>query len=609
MNISKQDTLKLAQIVREETGNHVQERNFPMLESRIRSRIFKLGLKSMEDYWLHFNANETRERAAIQSLMTTHYTFFFREFVHFELLESWIENSIELIKKRYKENGQPLKVWSAACSRGQEVYSLAMFLSVKLQKKHGVPYKILGTDLDAESVEVAKKGVYPLKEVMTIPREYLPIHWKKDKDGSGETASATQDILDHVEFKSANLLEPQSWGLDSKFDVIFCRNVFIYFSEDNVKKIAQSLMNQLSDNGIFISGVSEPMRFSGWAWPALGPSCYIKSVNPPKEVAAPQASATELKKKLKVLCVDDSQTIHLLMKKIFAQDSKWDSIDSAFNGREAREKLDKKKYDLVTLDIHMPEVSGIEFLERLYKKDQDPPVLVVSSVNRMDTELAVKAVSLGALDYVEKPAMNKLQICADEILNKANSAVKGKSKVETKVITEFITNKTNVVPDASQCVRVVFVDSIEAESTKHVVLGQKNEYRSPSLVLVLKGDKVPHSAQTQISEWSNRKITICEAEQGAIKPNQIYLCTAGSYQFILPQLAQKTVSLQILSFQESEIRKSAAARKIQVLIDEALSAKTSEVERELGRKVDDVTPSTSFASLSFEYFSNIKKVA
>ncbi len=101
-SLSKVDIQKLAQIVRDETGIQVLEKNYSMLESRIRSHIIKLGLSSMEEYWSHFQANEKSERDLLQSLMTTHYTFFFREYAHFEVLEKWISEELPRLRERFE---------------------------------------------------------------------------------------------------------------------------------------------------------------------------------------------------------------------------------------------------------------------------------------------------------------------------------------------------------------------------------------------------------------------------------------------------------------------------------------------------------------------------
>ncbi|MCX6124506.1 MAG: hypothetical protein NTV34_07120 [Proteobacteria bacterium] len=346
ITITNEDLSRLVRIISDLTGNNVQERNHPMVRSRMINRISKLGLASMEDYWTFYEDNAIDERAALQGLMTTHHTFFFREYAHFEALESWInENSLRL-KKRFNATKAPLRVWSAACSRGQEVYSLAMFLEFILVQRHGIPYKILGTDIDAASVDFARNGVYPIKEVNTIPTQYLSGYWKRGTGSIKEFAAAHPRLRENTEFTTMNLLAIKTAAV--KFDVIFARNVFIYFTEENVQKIALGLKENMADHGFFASGLSEPLRFDGWDLPSPSPSCYVKipvdqkmqsqaSISP----TATPSSLTTMPESLlyKVLCVDDSPTIQSIMQKIFSSDPNCSGVVSAFNGIESSTQI------------------------------------------------------------------------------------------------------------------------------------------------------------------------------------------------------------------------------------------------------------------------------
>ncbi|RYZ69089.1 MAG: response regulator [Proteobacteria bacterium] len=532
--ISPGDIVKLAQVVREETGNQVVEKNFSMLESRIRSHLLKLGIKSMSDYWEHFRLNEVAERAIIQGLMTTHYTFFFREFAHFEAVERWIEQEAPRLKARYFANKQPVRIWSAACSRGQEIYSLAIFLEINLLKKQGIPFELIGTDIDAESVSYAKNGVYAIKEVNTIPQVYLKGFWRRGTGSIQDFAAVHPSIKEKARFESLNLLELPKWSNTYKFDVIFCRNVFIYFSEDNVRKISLDLVQRLDPKGLFISGMSEPLRFKEWDLVSVGPSCYRRAAAVEANTAltvtghslaarAPSTVSERITERYRVLCVDDSKTIQTLIKNIFAQDPACERVEFALNGREAREKLDAGKYDLITLDIHMPEVNGIEFLEHLYKRRSDPPVLMVSSVNRTDLELATKSLSLGAFDYVEKPAMNNLQKSTDEILTKTKMALRHRhvqEPIEVSSVSGFdasISQKI-VVPDASQCLRIIAASEDCTLQLEQILRGQRGEYRSPALLICWRNTPDAPPIEAQILKWTDRQIVLLRDETLPMKP-------------------------------------------------------------------------------------------
>lgn len=647
MTGTNSDLQKLAQIVREVTGNNIQEKNYSMLESRIRGHMMKIGIEDFEAYWKHFHANEKLEREVLQGLMTTHYTFFFREFVHFETLNTWIETNKTRLKSRYEKDKSPVRIWSAACSRGQEVYSLAMFLELNLFQKYQIPFEVVGTDIDPESVSIAKNGVYPIKEVNTIAQMYLHQFWKKGTGQVADFAAANKTLRARTSFDTANLLQLSDWKYQHKVDVIFCRNVFIYFTEENVKKITIDLLKRLDQDGLLVSGLSEPLRFKDIGIEAAGPSSYRKvgskssaaptipapavgktsspaptpmsaknpsvGITPTPLASLPQESFSE--PKYKVLCVDDSSTIQTLMKKIFSQDPNCVKIDTALNGQEARKMLDAGKYDVMTLDIHMPVMSGIEFLERAYNRRQDPPVIMVSSVNRTDIDLATRSISLGAFDYVEKPAMNNLQKCADEILIKVKMALRTKPEViaaaqPTVGSFDAEIGQKIVVPDASQCARIVMASEKSMRLLEYVVKGQAAEFRSPPLIILWKD---PGNGSVNLEKdlltWTSRAVVYVRDGNTYYRPNSVYIVPYNLAGPSLKAIKAKSHSLQVLDQDWVLLDPLKSASNLQVLLDETLTSQSSRFESFTGLRVSDITPATSFPSLSVEFFANLRKAA
>jgi chemotaxis protein methyltransferase CheR len=614
LDMKQTDFQRLAQIVREETGNKVQEKNYPMLESRLRNHILKLGFEDIGQYWDHFGLNEKAEREILKSMMTTHYTFFFREFVHFENLEKWIDTEAGRLKARYQQTKEPVRIWSAACSRGQEVYSLAMFLEQALVKKLGVPYEITGSDIDQNSVDIAKNGVYPIQEVNTIPQMYLTEHWRRGTGQIKDYAAVHPSLKAKTRFQALNLLEMNAFN--ETFDVIFCRNVFIYFTDADVKKIAMSLAGRLKPGGFFASGISEPIRFQEWPLKSVGPSVYRKVTGTAdvKEktatVAAAKANvpAPALAPTYRVLCVDDSPVIQKLIEKVYGGDPMCSQVEFAANGEEARKMLDSKKFDVITLDIHMPVCGGIEFLERLYNLKNDPPVLMVSSVNRTDIDLATKSISLGAFDYIEKPAMNKLAQSSAEILTKTQMALRAGKTVRATVTTGFDQSigQKIVVPDASQCARLVVANEQSLPQLEAIVRGQKAEYRSPALVIVHDNFQ---DLDKHILQFSPLSVTHYRGGKFTLHPNAIYLVDKANVEHIVDAFLEKSVSMQVLHDCGVDFSAFKKCRRLQLLVDESASTKIKNIEHSYGLKISDVTPATSFASLSLEYFAKLRKAA
>ncbi len=611
--LSRADLDRLAEIIREETGNQISEKNLSMVESRMRSYVERLKLDKMTAYWKHFTVNEIAERGNIAGLMTTHYTFFFREFLHFEVLKDWIQGNGPRLKGRFQESQVPLKIWSAACSRGQEVYSLALFLEEELVKKWNVPYHILGTDIDKDSANYGTNGVYPLKEINSIPRQYLGTYIKKGQGAVKEFGAMDPRIKDKVSFRAANLLSIPADIADQSMDVIFCRNVFIYFSEDQVQKIALNLERRLGPGGLFVTGVTEPMRFAGWNLETVGPSSYLKPWNGP--VVHKKIATVSAVKSYKVLVVDDSPTIQKLMKSVFSTDPLCQQIEYANNGREARKMLDTHSFDLITLDIHMPEVNGIEFLERLYQPKVDPPVLMISSVNRTDLDLASKSLRLGASDYVEKPSMNQIRKSTDEILMKVRRILDGPSSNPADVTDEKMNfdvqiGQKIVIPDASRCLRVINGSSLRWSQVKQVLESQKSEYRSPATMVVFSSSQEVDQALADYKSTAFRPLeNLVDNRNRLLRPNHFYFISEDQLRsFELNELTSQ-ISLQILvPFRESLLFLFKGA-SIQVLLDETLIETLKSLEATIRRKVSDVTPATSFSSLSAEYFANLRSVA
>jgi len=620
---SKQDLFRLAEVIARLTGNQVLDKHHAMIESRLKTHISKLGLSSLDEYWKYFDENEDVESIVLTGLMTTHYTFFFREYIHFEALEKWLEQNVSQLKTR-SANGVPskLRVWSAACSKGQEVYSLAMFLYDECLHKYGVDFEILATDIDPASVNFAQNGVYPLKEVNTIPQHYLSRFWKKGTGDIKDFAAVKPELRSRVRFDAINLLDlPKN---NEKFDLIFARNVFIYFSAENVQKISLDLVSRLSNFGALVSGVSEPLRFDGFTLDSLCPSFYVKSISA-KSSLIKDADKSQDKKvtepvvvhspsRYRVLCVDDSPTIQNLLKKIFAQDSECEEVKIANHGLEARALLDKEKFDIITLDIHMPVCGGIEFLEKYYRAHQDPPVLMISSVNRADLDLAAKAMSLGAFDYVEKPALNRLAQSIEEIHMKTHMALKVKKKGPVssvhalpKVDYNQLIAKKIVVPDASQSLRLLLVNLKVLNELSFILKLIQSELRSPPTLILCDALYLSQVEQACQGHSKGNPQVLSGTELPILKPDRVYFGGLDLLAQVAKSRNSHSLSLQILAPVKGDFNWLHKKPHAQVLVNENFENEILQTLRSEKLKESEITPATSFVSLSLEYFADLRK--
>ena len=451
---------EISRVISDITGVQLGEKQQPLVQGRLSKRMRDLKISDPLEYARYYNANETIEIGILVSLMTTHHTFFFREFQHFEYL---LKVSLPTIIKSHREKGlKTIRIWSAACSRGQEVYSISMFLKLHLpQLAPDMNYELVGSDICEESIAIAKNGVYNWDELRPVPSLYLQGNWSKGTGDIAQYVRAKDDLRKPTSFKLVNLIElekSQPFGPNpQKFDVIFCRNVFIYFSHPQIKAITEQLLKNLNPAGHLFVGLSESLNGMGLPIEWVGPSVYEQKKTDLKAKAKPAAAVLPMRsnaaapapagasakpapapasaysasmppgiqppvsKRLRVLCVDDSPTVLLLLKRILTSDKGFDIVGTASDGIEAAEKVKALKPDVMTLDIHMPRMTGVEFLEKHFKEIKTP-VVVVSSVPRDDATLAYKCLEYGASDYIEKPSAANLDKVEEELIFKLRVA-------------------------------------------------------------------------------------------------------------------------------------------------------------------------------------------
>lgn len=401
----------ISELVSEESGNILGPEQSSMVKNRIQKRMAQLGDLSVTEYLSHLTKNEKLEKKALISLLTTHHTFFFREYLHFEFLFNNLAKLDELAKAQCR----PVRILSAACSKGQEVYSLSMLLFQYQKKNPSFQFEIHGFDIDHESIKHAENGVYRYSEVKSIPQQYLEGNWKKGTGTITDFAKVKDHIKNKCKFWVGNLLDVKE-NISIRYDVIFCRNLFIYFKEDKVKELTTEMLPMLEDDGFFFSGLSESLTNFKLPLHMVAPSVYSKKkIELVKEV--------DTVNPYKILLVDDSESVIKLLKKVFDNDKNFEVVGTAKNGIEASEFLLTNKVDAMTLDIHMPTQDGISYL-RKNMSSMHPAVILVSDCDRDNDDSSKIALSLGAKDYVEKPQMANLEKYSQEIKNKIKMILK-----------------------------------------------------------------------------------------------------------------------------------------------------------------------------------------
>ena len=522
---------EVSRIVNKISGIQLGAKQVQMVHSRLTRRLLDLGLKKGTEYWQHFQKNSSTETAALVSLLTTHHTYFFREFSQFEYLEKTALP--HLIQSLRVKGEKKIRIWSAACSKGQEVYSLSMFLNYHLKQiAPDFSYEILGSDVDGESVKFAKNGVYQWNEVKEIPAIYLSSSWVRGTGDISEFVKAKGNLKDPCRFETINLfnLSPLK---NQKFDIIWCRNVFIYFTPAQIKELTGNMLNYLTDAGIFFVGLSE--NLSGLELPLtrLGPSIFGKEFKATKDAPSQRrilSVAPEIKaQNTRILCVDDSATVLTLLKKILTKESGFDVIATAQNGQEAAQILRTTKIDAMTLDIHMPVQNGVEYL-RQNMSATHPPVVIVSSVSREDSELGFKTLELGAKDYVEKPTLSNLNEKGDEIRTKLRCAIRTSSQSLTSASdADQLFSKRSVYEPGNSDIRIIVAGLGDVK--KVVALLSLFKGKQPCTFLLIHGsDSLLPATMDHLNQKSPRKFELIGRAPDQMRQDQFF---CGSFESLI----------------------------------------------------------------------------
>lgn len=252
------DFRALAEILHADSGIHLPDSKAALVYSRLAKRLRALGLKSFRDYVaLLSEPGETEERARLLMALTTNVTRFFREPHHFDhLVEQVLTPRADAVRR-----GAQLRMWSAACSTGQEPYSMALAVLSVWPDAANLDIKILATDIDASVVEIGRAGAYSAEAIDAIPAAFRNRWLEKDAQ-SARTWRVGADARALVSFKTLNLIS--AWPLKRPFDVIFCRNVVIYFEEATQTKLWSRFREQLAPDGRLYVGHSERVPDAGF---------------------------------------------------------------------------------------------------------------------------------------------------------------------------------------------------------------------------------------------------------------------------------------------------------------------------------------------------------
>jgi chemotaxis protein methyltransferase CheR len=244
-----------------------------MLESRLGKRLRALGMNSYKDYEEYlFNIKGMEiEIPHLIDAVTTNKTDFFREANHFEilynkLLPHWFARH---------DNKRVFSVWSAGCSSGEEPYTIAIVLNEFAEKNSGFRFSILGTDISNEILEKAQRAVYHEDRIDPVPNNLKKKYFLRSKDRKQKLVRVVPELRNQVAFRLLNFMDDFSFR--ETMDVIFCRNVVIYFEKPVQERLFQKFCEHLHPNGHIFIGHSETLAGMSLPLKQLSPTVYQKS--------------------------------------------------------------------------------------------------------------------------------------------------------------------------------------------------------------------------------------------------------------------------------------------------------------------------------------------
>jgi chemotaxis protein methyltransferase CheR len=257
---------KISDMVYRTAGINLKEGKEALVRSRLMKRLRFLGMNRVEDYIEFIDSDQgTGEVAALIDVMTTNKTSFFREVDHFHFLREQVLPGLNMPRVRF---------WSAACSSGEEPYTLAILLREHLPEVERKDVRILATDISRRMLDKALQAVYPQDVVGEVP---LPAYRKyfsarhNDRSGSCQVAAEARAL---VHFTYLNLMDP--WPMKGLFQVIFCRNVMIYFDKPTQQELINRFWDYLEPGGHLFVGHSEGLSSVKHRFRYVRPAVYQK---------------------------------------------------------------------------------------------------------------------------------------------------------------------------------------------------------------------------------------------------------------------------------------------------------------------------------------------
>ncbi len=266
--IGDREFYEISDYVKKNFGIHLTEKKKTLVTTRLENYIATQGYEGFSEYFEEVKKDKTGLIITeFLNRITTNHTYFWRECEHFEFLRDQVLPGLIQSKK-----DKDLRIWSAGCSSGQEPYTLAMIIDEVLgNNKYSWDSKILATDISNKVLEQAKQGIYKKEDLVEIPPVFLQKHFQViDKEHVQVNEALKREII----FRRLNLMN--AFSFKKKLDVIFCRNVMIYFDDETKHQIVKKFYNLLDSGGYLFIGHSESINRNIVPFKYVKPAIYRK---------------------------------------------------------------------------------------------------------------------------------------------------------------------------------------------------------------------------------------------------------------------------------------------------------------------------------------------
>jgi chemotaxis protein methyltransferase CheR len=273
--LSDEDFRRLSEIISSEYGIKMPDTKKIMLEARLRKRLKALEIESYTEYCQYLFSRKGLENELFHMIdvVTTNKTDFFRERVHFDYL---VTNAVPELLVRFRTMGaKKLTLWSAGCSTGEEPYTIAMVLNDISAYQRNFQFEVFATDISTKVLQKAARGIYDEERVSAIPMKVRKKYFMRSKDKEKRLVRIVPELREAVRFKRLNFMD-EDYGFSEMLDIIFCRNVFIYFSRSTQERLLRRFYDHLTPGGYLFMGHCETLSQMRVPFVSVGSMVYKK---------------------------------------------------------------------------------------------------------------------------------------------------------------------------------------------------------------------------------------------------------------------------------------------------------------------------------------------